>query len=554
MNYKSIMLCAGIAVFIPVIAWLGQPKQGQNKHVQMPTSAEELLALAHKNQASNHIIKTFVPSRPLGEVANYVETAAKNGDLHAQTLACYLYREGLGTIRNSDRGTAYCEQAADKGHDAAELNLGTMYYTGDGKPVDYDKAEEMFKKAGKRGWYSLWLMAAQGRLNISQDQAHAYLRSAAMAGEPLAQYELGRLTYQYGGNINTAIDWLEKASKNKDFRANVLLGDIYQYGEGVKPHPERAMRWYREGAENGNGVAMIKMGFIPAFEAETPAVNDLKEAIKWFEKAAQHPHERVRQEAKSRLSITYATQKLVQDDDKFHQWLLAAANDGHVESMRILSIDLYSGKSKRGSAEDGVKWAMRAAFRGDEQSSALLDQMYNGRGYQRAYQPYIQWLKDDVKRGNPHAALKLGKFYISKNGVDQSLAKSIEYLTQAADGGLVEGHQLLAGSILYQSPKNPKAVKKALNHAQIAAAQNDPKARMFLTNVHFKGKSVPKNAQTAYVWASLAQEKDRSEYLQNLKLEIKKELSEEEIAAADQITKTCQASDFQSCPALVTTI
>ncbi len=121
-----------------------------------------------------------------------------------------------------------------------------------------------------------------------------HLRSAALQGQPDAQFKLGiaylqgrgvprddgqamywiRLAAQQGHELSStylelvedlargpmpattiAVRWLMEAARNWDLNAFFQLGDIYSQGRGVPRNTERAARWYRIAASGGDAEA-----------------------------------------------------------------------------------------------------------------------------------------------------------------------------------------------------------------------------------------------------------------------------------------------------------
>ena len=68
-------------------------------------------------------------------------------------------------------------QTAEKGHAAAQANLGNMHYKGWGVPKDYAKALKWYRKAADKGHasvqYMLGRMYSKGQ-GVPKDYARAY--------------------------------------------------------------------------------------------------------------------------------------------------------------------------------------------------------------------------------------------------------------------------------------------------------------------------------------------------------------------------------------------
>ena len=552
---KSLLLCVGLAIGIPLFLWAVGPGEAPNHEpVIAPTNTAELLALAHRDKASNHIIDTFVNSRPVHSVASELTSHAEAGDQYAQTLLCYLSWDGLNTLRSTDTAIQYCERSAAQGHHAAMINLGLMYEN----QGDIKQAKAWFEKAGERGGYSLWRLAASGKISMSGRQARHYLMSGAKADDPQAQYALGN-TLNASGNKKEGRKWLQIAGDNHDFRAYVDLGIIYESGDGVDKDRQTAKSYFLKAAEANNPVALLRLGYFHSPHLNPDAQqSDMPEAIEWYERAAKHPVRKHRWEAKQRLSVIYLEPGALHNPEKAKEWLLSGAkdNDPHAQYLlgSILFEDKNAGESHRAEA---IRWLLRAKLRGSEDAQQYLVSRYYGSGYQKAYAPYINWLKREAEHGNASAAFELAESYLMKNGVNASTPKAIKYLEIAANKNHYEAHGHLAGILMYEYKNDPKMVQKALRHAEIAASNNVSTAQTLLANSYLKGSNVPQNSQTAYAWSlfiASSESEDRNDYYENFKNEIRAKLTNSEIQKAEQHVDQCKRSQFKNCPLLVTEI
>lgn len=190
--------------------------------------------------------------------------AAEAGDVRAFCDLGVAYRDGDGTLKNSEKakewfekgvakenarcmrvlGRSYCpdikdfENNNDKAYElisnaysiaektkdqdimrGAANNIGFCYYYGYGVPKDMNKAIEWFTKA-------------------------------AEAGDNTSIDNLGTI-YYYGNNgipkdFNKAFYWANKASKAGILRGKFLVAECYEYGRGVDMNKSKALNIYRE--------------------------------------------------------------------------------------------------------------------------------------------------------------------------------------------------------------------------------------------------------------------------------------------------------------------
>jgi TPR repeat protein len=117
-------------------------------------------------------------------------------------------------------------------------------------------------------------------------QAAEWLRKAAESGNAEAQYRLGtlcqsgRLTSEEKTN---ALFWFQKAAAQQHVAALFNLGSMYGTGDGVKRDPEAAARFFRAAAQLGDAYAQFNLGRRCAEGQGIPT--NLVEAWEWFELA-----------------------------------------------------------------------------------------------------------------------------------------------------------------------------------------------------------------------------------------------------------------------------
>lgn len=105
--------------------------------------------------------------------------------------------------------------AAEQGDAKAQLDLGNLYYLGEGTPRDFAEGAK---------WY--WLAAEQG--------------------DAPAQHNLG-VVHDEGegvpGDNREAVNWYRKAAEHGNASAQYNLGVMYEVGEGVPKDWVKAYAW-----------------------------------------------------------------------------------------------------------------------------------------------------------------------------------------------------------------------------------------------------------------------------------------------------------------------
>jgi localization factor PodJL len=158
------------------------------------------------------------------------------------------------------------------------------------------------------------------------------LRLAAIAGDPLAAYEVG-VRFSEGRGVpasnEEAAHWFEIAAKNGIPPAQFRLGTLYEKGLGVKKDLIAARDLYRAAAEKGHGKAMHNLAVI---YAEGPdGKPDYATAAQWFRKAADHGVT----DSQYNLAILYARGVGVEQNlAESYKWFFLAAKEGDQDAAQ----------------------------------------------------------------------------------------------------------------------------------------------------------------------------------------------------------------------------
>lgn len=119
----------------------------------------------------------------------------------------------------------------------------------------------------------------------------AQTKIAAEQGNPIAEYNLGRM--YYFGNYNTSIEykpaiyWFKKSAEQGYAPSELLLGMMYESGLGTTKDYEKSIYWYTKSANQGNSYAEYFLASI--YSRGDDNVNpDLNKAKDLYEKSANH--------------------------------------------------------------------------------------------------------------------------------------------------------------------------------------------------------------------------------------------------------------------------
>lgn len=151
-------------------------------------------------------------------------------------------------------------------------------------------------------------------LGVAQDDSAAayWYRQGAERGDDVAMTALGRM-YAAGRGVTqswaTAVDWWEKARQWR------FVGDTYACGLGVELNVERAVKYYKEGGDQGDMSSTIQLAH--AHTHGSLASPDLALAFRSYEAAAKQGYP----EAQAELSdFLLRGRTVVQDPLRAYYW------------------------------------------------------------------------------------------------------------------------------------------------------------------------------------------------------------------------------------------
>lgn len=145
---------------------------------------------------------------------------AERGIALAQAILGYAYLHGVGTYKDTCKGVEWTEKAAEQGRDDSLFQLGEVHEKGVYYARDLSKAMEYYKKAADMGNED-----AKERLSVIEIKLleEAARNNDAMAMYKLgSMYETGKGVHV---NYDKAREWYLKASNSGDSRIDFVASD-----------------------------------------------------------------------------------------------------------------------------------------------------------------------------------------------------------------------------------------------------------------------------------------------------------------------------------------
>lgn len=188
---------------------------------------------------------------------------------------------------------------------------------------------------------------------MTPEEQIRYYYDKALAGDPIAQYNVAQLILERRGSSHDgrdALEWYLRSAKNGFSHAQHALGVIYREGLlGEKKNLSECVRWLRAAAEQGHPAAQNSFG--QRYRMGEGVGRDVNQAIVWFRRAAEQGDT----DAEFNLYIMYSEEEGPhQDKDIAHEWLRRAYDHGNSAARRMLDEGIFRAAASKNEFQDYV--------------------------------------------------------------------------------------------------------------------------------------------------------------------------------------------------------
>lgn len=217
-------------------------------------------AVSHTGRARYFIRKLKMD---LHDTGWRVQQMASDGDIMARQATGFLLMHGLLIGKDAERSCeeflAAAEKFAPAAWHAAQCQM-------ESSP---DRASVLMEQAAEKGhaaaqeWLGRRCLGEFGAIEMQTSRARAHLEPSARQGRSSAKALLAFLLINgQGGPVDVprAIDLYKAAAENGDVNAQNNLGELHETGRGVKKDVGVALKWYERAAEAGLGPAQFNAG------------------------------------------------------------------------------------------------------------------------------------------------------------------------------------------------------------------------------------------------------------------------------------------------------
>jgi uncharacterized protein len=315
----------------------------------LATAEFNLRRLAADNPDAEAWLGAVLLDRGLNrEALQALQHAADAGSAEGAHRLALVFAQGLaGTPRNDVRAIQLFEKAAALGNQRAQVNIGILYFRGQGVPRDLV-------------------------------QARAWLEKAAADNDPYALYALGRAMDETLGSAAAdpvrAADLYRRAAELGHLLAALRYGLALTEGTGVKKDLVAAYKWLMYAQKNGVPEAALALGdnYARTPPSRDKAANEkiLQVAVSWYEAAAQAGVA----SAQLKLANAYvAGAGVARDPAQAQRWYFRAAQQGLPDAELALGLLFIGGVAGTADPIEGYKWLLIAERAGHPESRSVRD-------------------------------------------------------------------------------------------------------------------------------------------------------------------------------------
>ncbi|MBA4750503.1 MAG: SEL1-like repeat protein [Alphaproteobacteria bacterium] len=256
----------------------------------------------------------------------YAKAAEDFDDDEAQYGLAYAYHHGWGVAQDIPLAHRWYKEAAEKGHTAAALSLGELFYYGHLGEVNFEEAAFWYGQA-----------AANENAAAQYSLAHLYFEGYGVSHDDEKAFSLASVSAHRG-----------------DTSALALLGLMHEEGRGTKKDLHEALRHYELSAAQDDGLGLYYLGRF--YDQQ----QHYSQALKWYNKAG----EQHQVNALERLGFFYLFGiGVTKNPSEAYAYYLQAAEAGSKESQRLIAHFLLRGKGTPRNAAQAHYWMAQSLQR-----------------------------------------------------------------------------------------------------------------------------------------------------------------------------------------------
>lgn len=364
-----------------------------------------------------------------------VYNPAKQFDIAEQLIKKNTHADFVTSLK-------WLKLSAAQQYPQALSRLGFYYEFGiDGVEQNEQKAAQLYEQAARKGH-----IAAQFSLSVllldeesavhDPKQGQFWLRQAARNGYPQAQYSLAVHYHNQENNdpahLEKVIYWMTKSANNNEKEAQYTLGTWYLQGHLLPKHTEKALHWFKSAATQGDALSQYNIGLM--YELGEGIAQDCKKSTYWYEKAAAQGVE----DAQFNLGKKYLMgQGTEQQIEKGLRLVTQAADAGIPAAQTLLANHFLMGMHLQKDYSEAFKLYFEAARKHNypEAQYRLSVMFAKGQGVTQDNKKSVHWISKAAKANHAMAQYGLGAYFANGVGIEKDLFQAAYWLSLAAMQG-----------------------------------------------------------------------------------------------------------------------
>lgn len=381
--------------------------------------------------------KQSYPLNPEKAVELFKKASAK-GLYPADHMLAVIYANGMGAVKqDSDKAFEYALNGAIAGDSACATMVGKFMKSADAPPDKLKEALARYEKAVRE--------PQKDMLTAGNGEAAFHLAELYMDDD--ASF------HDYG----KALELYELAAERGNLRALYQAGRIYYNGTGVKEDRKKGLEYFKRGMDKGDQIAAVSiaiaqmtgMGMDRALDEGLSLLKKIADkAPTEAELAAVKEAGELPAPGLAALNLGYVYRDGINDDQgktvfasdpkEALKWFQKAAESGSIKAISNLGTAYLNGSGTDKDPVKAIEYMKVAAKNGDAVSLYNLSLLYEiglKDALEKDSQKAIAFLKRAADAGYPTAQRELGAAYLGGISVDKDDKKAFEYLNKATAGG-----------------------------------------------------------------------------------------------------------------------
>ena len=298
---------------------------------------------------------------------------------------------------------------------------------------DFDKALYEFEPLAVQGntdaQYYLGLILVNNRAPES------YL-------DKLKSYSIVNNKKFYKPPNESAFNWLEKAAKGGNAKAQRELGLMYSRGAFIGRDYVKANEWWLKAALQGDVWAQQSVAF--SFKKGEGLPQDYKKAMMWVKKVAEKEPVGAAHMVGDMYNEGLGTPK---NNKEAVKWWGLAVDDGSIGALIKI---VHQGEDDSMTSSDKFKWMKMGAEKGMQVAQFELAYMYeDGEGTLTDHNAALKWYKKSAEQGYPVAQINLALKYISGQGTLKDLTQAKFWIQKAYENQTISAGSKVAAENIW---------------------------------------------------------------------------------------------------------